>query len=207
RRKSGALKNWGPKALDLLALPLSHYWLAVTVVTLLVTHHALPIGLVAFANDLEPEEDEEGEAMKIDFECCDQNTFCHVGDSHAWFGNYVGDLVREFSMHYPSRYDIPTAKKAHIQGRLLLAGSDKSKVVGSHPRGAYTQPQIDELLRVRDEQVAVATRESQATRRDFNQIENGEGGSGSGNGEGGVVAGMVMDSSSLRMLQVLCDGS
>ncbi|GJS63566.1 hypothetical protein Tco_0678130 [Tanacetum coccineum] len=33
------------------------------------------------------------------------------------FNNFVGELVREFSMHYPSGYDIVETKKAHIQGR------------------------------------------------------------------------------------------
>ncbi|GJV00379.1 retrovirus-related pol polyprotein from transposon TNT 1-94 [Tanacetum coccineum] len=39
---------------------------------------------------------------EIDFEWNDQNTFTHVDKNVAWFSNYVGELVREVPMHYPS---------------------------------------------------------------------------------------------------------
>nr|GEW65089.1 hypothetical protein [Tanacetum cinerariifolium] len=57
--------------------------------------------------------------QEIDFEWRDQKMFTHVGRYHAWFSNYLGELVREFPMYYPSRHHIEEEKKARIQRRLM----------------------------------------------------------------------------------------
>ncbi|GKD54628.1 hypothetical protein Tco_1288015 [Tanacetum coccineum] len=56
-------------------------------------------------------------SQKINIEWRDQETFRHVGVDHVWFQNYVGELIREFLMHYQSWYDIPESEKAHVHGR------------------------------------------------------------------------------------------
>ncbi|GJT22249.1 hypothetical protein Tco_0892186 [Tanacetum coccineum] len=51
---------------------------------------------------------------EIEFDWNDQGTFTHVGKNHALFSNYVSELVRDFSMHYPSWNDIEEEKKGHF---------------------------------------------------------------------------------------------
>nr|GEY14143.1 SRP72 RNA-binding domain-containing protein [Tanacetum cinerariifolium] len=57
--------------------------------------------------------------QEIDLQWDDQKTLNHVGKNHVWFSNYVGELVREFSMRYLSRHDIEEEKNAHIQRGLM----------------------------------------------------------------------------------------
>ena len=44
--------------------------------------------------------------QSIDFEIGDKGTYTHVGPNQAWFGNYVGELIRQLPLHYDSWYDI-----------------------------------------------------------------------------------------------------
>nr|GEU75123.1 hypothetical protein [Tanacetum cinerariifolium] len=62
---------------------------------------------------------EEYGPHEISFEWKDKKTYLHVGKNHVWWSNYVGELVREFSMYYPSWSDIEKSKKAHIKGRPM----------------------------------------------------------------------------------------
>ncbi|GKA27820.1 hypothetical protein Tco_0713988, partial [Tanacetum coccineum] len=42
-----------------------------------------------------------------------------IGPNAAQWSNLVGELVREFPMHYPSWSAIEASKKAHIIQRLM----------------------------------------------------------------------------------------
>ena len=44
--------------------------------------------------------------QSIDFEIGDKGTYTHVGPNQAWFGNYVGELIRQLPLHYDTWYDI-----------------------------------------------------------------------------------------------------
>ncbi|GJV97295.1 hypothetical protein Tco_1548872 [Tanacetum coccineum] len=68
----------------------------------------------------------------------------HVGPNSVWWSNYVSELVREFSMHYPSWYDIKDAKKAHIRGRLMHHFDLKTHMSG--PRWTDIEKGIEKFL-------------------------------------------------------------
>ncbi|GJR90720.1 hypothetical protein Tco_0214731 [Tanacetum coccineum] len=57
--------------------------------------------------------------LKIKFEWNDQGTMLQIGPNAARWSNFVDELVREFSLHYPSWSAIKKSNKAHIIQRLM----------------------------------------------------------------------------------------
>ncbi|GJS60186.1 zinc finger, PHD-type containing protein [Tanacetum coccineum] len=62
--------------------------------------------------------DEYG-ALSIRFEWNNKGTMLHLGPITARWSDFVGELVREFPMYYPSWTAIEKSKRAHIMGRLM----------------------------------------------------------------------------------------
>nr|GEW26593.1 hypothetical protein [Tanacetum cinerariifolium] len=52
------------------------------------------------------------------FEFDDRETLMPLGDHATHWANYLGDLVREFSLHYPSWRQIPPERKARVVAKI-----------------------------------------------------------------------------------------
>nr|GEV37358.1 hypothetical protein [Tanacetum cinerariifolium] len=56
--------------------------------------------------------------VPIRFEFGDRQTMIPLGDHAAHWANYLGELVRELSLHYPSWRQIPSERKARVVAKI-----------------------------------------------------------------------------------------
>ncbi|GKF88833.1 hypothetical protein Tco_0262796, partial [Tanacetum coccineum] len=57
--------------------------------------------------------------VKIRFEFRDRGTLMPLGDHAAHWSNLLGEIVREFLMHYPSWHTIEAERKVGVLGKLV----------------------------------------------------------------------------------------
>ncbi|GJU50631.1 hypothetical protein Tco_1220186 [Tanacetum coccineum] len=156
--------------------------------------------------------------LKIRFEFNDKGTMLHLGENSAGWSNLVGELVREYSMYYPSCRS-ECSKLGKEQG--LLAGRDpavlrdqqiENSVTREYPSliqtffdthtygGEFAQDearvQYEEMLRLRDlganTPTGVPYTEEQIMAMMLTELESQPeigGGSGSGGGGDDVTGG------------------
>nr|GEV25476.1 hypothetical protein [Tanacetum cinerariifolium] len=61
--------------------------------------------------------------VPIRFEFGDRETLMPLGDHAARWANYLGELVREFPLHYPSWRQMPPERKAAVMVKIRMKSS------------------------------------------------------------------------------------
>ncbi|GKB17086.1 hypothetical protein Tco_0851009, partial [Tanacetum coccineum] len=56
--------------------------------------------------------------VSIQFEFGDRETLMPLGEHGAHWANYLGELVRELPLHYPSWRQVPAEQKAGVMARI-----------------------------------------------------------------------------------------
>ncbi|GJT63301.1 hypothetical protein Tco_1006834, partial [Tanacetum coccineum] len=70
--------------------------------------------------------------LPIEFDFKDQKTYLHVGENAAWFGNLLGEIVREFPYYYPSWRDIPQEDKVNVYEKIRAHFHIDNHLAGPH---------------------------------------------------------------------------
>ncbi|GJW52135.1 hypothetical protein Tco_0616544 [Tanacetum coccineum] len=83
-------------------------------------------------------------SQKIQFEWNDRGTLMHLGDYAAHWANLLGEIIREFPMHFRSWLNIPEERKAGVLG--MIRGSRSLAVLRDRQMESFATREYPSLI-------------------------------------------------------------
>ncbi|GJZ24256.1 hypothetical protein Tco_0561715 [Tanacetum coccineum] len=90
--------------------------------------------------------------VSIRFEFDDRETLMPLGEHAAHWANYLGELVRELPLYYPSLRQVPAEQKAGVVARIGMESSATREYpclsrLNTETGSAYTEDEIMDIVR------------------------------------------------------------